>query len=614
MATSRVSLTARGSSLRLKQLSRLRPFRPTDEIYFCHVLPGNRSERPGEFEFDLYRLTQDELRDLVRHIRGAGFELVLDARSDELVRQAQQERVALDEALRTGLRLKRKPIRTLQTKGFRRDLRRFQIPAVGHMISVPNAANFSVPGSGKTTIAIAAFQHLRQSGHIQKLVVIGPQACFAPWERELQACIGASSTIRISGARNKRRRSWRRAVKANVVLLNYHIAAIDLADLRDLLTDGKAMLVLDESHHIKSISEGRWAQALRTVAPLAAKRVILTGTPAPNSLSDLWSQFAFLYPAENPLGAREDYTYRRERGGDAARLDTRERVYPLFWRIRKRDLGLPKPKITRIRVKPGLVQTAIYDALALRTIQDADKAPKELARLREWRRAKMVRLLQAASNPALLSRRSEEFRIPPLSASGLTVTQLIDRYAEYEVPAKIVQAVKLTRDVLRAGRKVVIWTSFVHNIHMLLKLLKNAGPLPLYGGIPLAGQPSEDETRERFIDRFLNERTVRVLVANPAACGESISLHEACHDAIYLDRTFNCGHFMQSKDRIHRVGLRPKDKINYYLIQAKDTIDDVVESRLNEKQRTMNELLDAELSTVNLEYGEEVVSEESEEE
>ena len=39
----------------------------------------------------------------------------------------------------------------------------------------------------------------------------------------------------------------------------------------------------------------------------------------------------------------------------------------------------------------------------------------------------------------------------------------------------------------------------------------------------------------------------------PGAPFESISLHKACHHSIYLERTFNAGHFIQSKDRIHRV-------------------------------------------------------------
>lgn len=50
-----------------------------------------------------------------------------------------------------------------------------------------------------------------------------------------------------------------------------------------------------------------------------------------------------------------------------------------------------------------------------------------------------------------------------------------------------------------------------------------------------------------------------VMVANPAAASEGVSLHRVCHHAIYLDRTFNAAHYLQSEDRIHRFGL-PKDQ------------------------------------------------------
>jgi SNF2 family DNA or RNA helicase len=156
---------------------------------------------------------------------------------------------------------------------------------------------------------------------------------------------------------------------------------------------------------------------------LAQKRVILSGTPAPNSVIDLWSQFNFLYPTETPLGPRDQFLYRVETSGANATNETRKLVWPLFWRIKKRDLGLPKPRVAKIAVRMGEVQAAIYQALAFKVLKDYENAPEEAARMKQWRRARMIRLLQAASNPALLTEYSEEFKLPPLTASGLTVSQ-----------------------------------------------------------------------------------------------------------------------------------------------------------------------------------------------
>jgi SNF2 family DNA or RNA helicase len=247
-------------------------------------------------------------------------------------------------------------------------------------------------------------------------------------------------------------------------------------------------------------------------------------------------------------------------------------------------------------------------------LTDFHKAPKELAKLKHWRRARMVRLLQAASNPSLLAKYSHEFKVPALAANRLPVSQLIDRYSDYEVPAKINQAVALLRRLLSKRRKVVIWTSFVHNVETLIGLLHDLSPLALYGAIPASRAENAEVNREKTIETFLHEPSASVLIANPAACAESISLHTACHDAIYLDRTFNAAHFLQSKDRIHRVGLKPTDRINYFLLIASNTIDEVVDMRLDEKQRRLLQLLETDLATVSLDSPEDVVSEDGDEE
>ena len=62
------------------------------------------------------------------------------------------------------------------------------------------------------------------------------------------------------------------------------------------------------------------------------------------------------------------------------------------------------------------------------------------------------------------------------------------------------------------------------------------------------------------IKRFHEYPNAFVLVANPAACSESISLHTVCHHAIYLDRNYNAGQYLQSEDRVHRLGLPPGQK------------------------------------------------------
>lgn len=220
----------------------------------------------------------------------------------------------------------------------------------------------------------------------------------------------------------------------------------------------------------------------------------------------------------------------------------------------------------------------------------------------------MIRLLQASSNPTLLTLYSEEFRMPPIESTGESIIDLIERYPEFEVPSKVQRTIELAREILDSGRKILIWTWFVHNIAMLSRALSDFNPLVLHGGVPRDENIDENYNREQIINQFLESPTSNVLIANPAACAESISLHTACHDAIYLDRTFNCGQYLQSLDRIHRIGLEPTDEINYYILMSENTIDEVVRERLGEKERRMNSVIDEELQVLSMEAESEDVS------
>lgn len=84
-----------------------------------------------------------------------------------------------------------------------------------------------------------------------------------------------------------------------------------------------------------------------------------------------------------------------------------------------------------------------------------------------------------------------------------------------------------------------------------------------------------------------------VIIANPSAVAESISLHKKCHNAIYLERSFNAAHFIQSKDRIHRYGL-PEDTITtYYYLISENSIDETINSRLQLKEKRLNQIMES---------------------
>jgi hypothetical protein len=104
-------------------------------------------------------------------------------------------------------------------------------------------------------------------------------------------------------------------------------------------------------------------------------------------------------------------------------------------------------------------------------------------------------------------------------------------------------------------------------------------------------------TREGRLARFHADENCSVLIANPAAAGEGISLHTVCHDAIYLDRSYVSTHYLQSIDRIHRLGLPPDIETHIHIYQTKaprelGSIDLSVSRRLATKIRNLQQLLD----------------------
>jgi SNF2 family DNA or RNA helicase len=244
-------------------------------------------------------------------------------------------------------------------------------------------------------------------------------------------------------------------------------------------------------------------------------------------------------------------------------------------------------------------------------LSDLASAPSERVKLRRWRKAKMVRLLQVASNPSLLAERSPEFRLPPLNAAGLSVSEIIAKYSDFETPSKFTVACDLVNELIAKGEKVVVWSTFVHNLESLASALAQHNPRVIYGAVPRDSTEDAEHNRELLIQQFKSQAGYPLLIANPAACGESISLHRVCRHAVYLDRSFNGAQYMQSLDRVHRVGLEPDDIVHYYVLIARDSVDEVVDERLEEKRAKLSSLLERELAPVDLDDVD--VSEDSEE-
>jgi SNF2 family DNA or RNA helicase len=551
------------------------------------------------------------VRTSIRYFESGRLPYEFDSNIERIIQAAQDSDTQMINSINRWNELNDSNTSQISVPGFVRSLFPYQIRGVLHGLGVDHPANFSVPGSGKTTIAYAIYSILRARGVLDRMVVVGPSSSFMPWEDEYEACFGKGPvSLRVSG--DKVDTLEEDFDRSDLVLLTYQMASRITPELIHLMSRSNTFLILDESHNIKRFSGGLWSSSLLKVAPYARKRMILTGTPMPNDYFDLWSQFTFLWPFRNLLKGSSEYkTLAKSKDG---RERIKDIVRPFYNRINKRDLNLPSPEFKVIRVPMGKVQQRIYKAIAAKTLADLANPPKERQILRDWRKYRIVRLLQVATNPTLLTKYSEEFSVPPLFSDNLPISSLIQQYPEYEIPSKMVETAKMTREIMDGGQKVLIWTAFIHNIKMLQGMLSERNPLIIYGGIPKDEREDQVFNRENIIREFKNDPNPRVLIANPSSLSESVSLQKVCMNAIYLDRTFNAGQYIQSLDRIHRIGLAPTDVVKYYILIAANSVDEAVHSRLNLKFSRLLELLNDELPMVDLGSDPSLVSEVSDQE
>jgi SNF2 family DNA or RNA helicase len=282
----------------------------------------------------------------------------------------------------------------------------------------------------------------------------------------------------------------------------------------------------------------------------------------PNSPADLVPQFTFLYPE---VAVTEESVI--------------ERFRPVFVRTRKSELGLAPPHRVLVPVDLKPSHRALYDVLTQEAARQLS-VTRAVDRISFRRVARCVQhLIQAASNPALLSN------------TDLTGQPLL-RAAVEEPSAKLEMACILARRLVSEEHKVLIWSTFVQTVEHLAGLMGDLGARFIHGDTPTS-EDGDQDSREQIIRSFNDpDSPCRVLVANPAACSEGISLHHVCRRAIYVDRNYNAAQYLQSEDRIHRIGLPPDTNVSVFLLTSPGTIDVSVGRRLEAKVATMGTALD----------------------
>ncbi|OJU24026.1 MAG: helicase [Nitrobacter sp. 62-13] len=471
----------------------------------------------------------------------------------------------------------------LTSMGFvKRELKPFQLRDLSHLLALTNGANFSVPGAGKTTVTFALHLLTRKSGQV--FFVVAPKAAFQAWRDIVKECLADDApealleefTV-LEGREDDTANAL--ASGATRFLISYDLMIRQQGLIASFLARTPVHLVLDEAHRMKAGPLSQRGAFLLNIATLPVRRDILTGTPMPQAATDIQSQLDFLWPGHG-LGVEV-----------ARGKPPREVLGNLYVRTTKQELGLPKARrhFVDVTMKPGqLALYAIVRSEFLRQFSAQVNHQMGQAQFLKARRS-VMRLLQLSVNPsqALTAMVNDDLKIE----SGIA-----DAVVEEGHSAKLAAVMDHTRQLVSSGQKVVIWTIFTDTIRSLSSALADLNPVTLYGSVP-SGSDQDADTREGRIKRFHVDPSCAVLIANPAAAGEGISLHTVCHNAIYADRSYVSTHYLQSIDRIHRLGLKPNETTDIFVYRSKappeiGSIDLSVSRRLTEKIRNMQMLLD----------------------
>lgn len=512
-----------------------------------------------------------------------------------------------------------KAFKTALNNSLVRNLYPLQELSAFHMSFAQNSCNFAVPGAGKTSIVYGAYSFLKSlpindPRHVDKLLVIGPLSSFAPWINEYAACFGKTTTFqRLSGdvtiSKDKKLEHLYSGSPAEITLI-FHGGVEGLQnDIIEFLKNNKTMVVVDEAHRIKN-PEGIWGKSVVEISKEAKARVILTGTPVPNGYQDIYNLYKFIYPFKYKDIIKfhyqnlEDLTYNSLPESDRVR-ELKENLSPFFIRIKKDDLKLPPIKENIIIVEMEPYQREIYDFIETSYVNSFKQ--NESATVKDvLNKAKLIRLRQASTNPGLLAKTLKDSlenneitgEFDPNAKFTTYNDEFVNdseffhkicKYSTFEIPKKYIEIKKIIEnEILPVSGKVIIWTIFIQNAKELKTYLQKYAieSKLLIGEIE---QVERETTIEKFNDPVNDE--FQVIIANPFSVAESISLHKGCHNAIYLERDYNCSNFLQSKDRIHRVGLAEGQITTYYYIISSDSIDEVINHRLNEKVERMEKII-----------------------
>jgi SNF2 family DNA or RNA helicase len=429
------------------------------------------------------------------------------------------------------------------------------------------AALFWSIGLGKTLGGISSYFAMRQKTPDLKLIVFCPTALIeGAWGEDIK---------KFTNYTYVNLRKAKKITTADIYIINYEslISKNRFAMLATVLSNNITMAILDESSYIKTYNAGR-TKKLLAIRDYFKYRIVMSGTPAPNSDMEYWAQMRFINRDifHKSFGAFRNTYFHLERDGKTmpangmmlSRAGARDilskgwkytispenrrrliaRIMPYcHWRKLEECIDLP-PQIDETRlITMGPNQTRIYKDMHRHAV--AEIRSTEIAATVAV--TKLMKLRQATSG------------------------FMMDSLGEVQGIGENPKMNELMNVLEEAGdQQIIIWANFRHEIATIMEALKGESAASLYGGTP-----NKDEIIEGF-----KTKKIKYLVANPHSCGHGLTFTN-CSLQVFYSLDYSWESYTQARGRTHRFGQ--KSTCIYIHLLCEESIDVTIYEVLKRK-------------------------------
>lgn len=420
-------------------------------------------------------------------------------------------------------------------------------------------------GLGKTIQTLAMLQQVKEEDeqaqtHNTSLIIM-PTSLIYNWLTEAKKFTPKLKILtHTSTYRNK---DVAQFAKFDVVITTYGVTRVDIDELKNFYFN---YIILDESQNIKNPT----SKSFRAVRSLKSRhKLILSGTPVENSVSDLWSQLTFLNPGLLGTHAffNEEYVQAIEKKKDEDKARKLQSIIkPFVLRRTKEQVAAELPPKTEhvFYCDMSEDQAAYYEKTKsayrndlLKSLDDGTFAKKQVQLLQG-----LTALRQLANHPYMID---QEY----VSDSG-----------------KFENVIHTLENVLENGHKVLVFSQFVKHLDIFRKHFEAEK-------VPFAYLDGSTKNRGEIVAEFQQNENIKLFLISIKAGGVGLNLTQADYVFI-LDPWWNPAVEQQAIDRTHRIGQ--DKKVFIYKFIAKDTVEEKILALQQRKKKLANALITTEES------------------